>query len=309
MKKYIPALIFVIIAALFQILPVLATTTYSIDPSNLPSFSQNALTGILNGNGQILYANNGQVDILTNSYASTTNNNLMPNINFGYTGYANPNGMFNLYATSTSPVLSASFMGSTTQYTQIYGQNTNSSGSMDLVFASDLGTSTSTENYFDVGIANSTQIDPALPIILAKDAYVFNKTGRLIIGSGSLNASSTVLVSSTMSTTTYTRFDQYQHFITHGAKPVLSNCTGGSLSALSNSNSGTITITGVLSLTSCVVTWTATPYPTGSEVQCTVNSKNNATLGGYTSTLTSLTIPVTIGIGGGSFTYQCQASE
>lgn len=305
MKKYIPAAFFTVLILLLLFLRVKADTS-TIDLSSVATLTSSARN--LSGGGQLLYMNNGVIDVLPGSFATTSP---ISNINFGqYAGYPNPSGMLNLYSEATgTPILSSSFMGKTSSYVQVYGQNLDPAGSFDVVMADDKGTATSTTHYADLGIANSTQNDSTYSLIQPLDAYLYSSTGRVLIGSGASNASSTVIISPGMATTS-PRFqiDQYGHVITYGAKPALSGCTGGSLSGQSNSAEGTITVTGLLSLTSCVVTFTSTPYPTGSEVHCTINNKNNATVGGYTTTITTITMPVSIGIGGGSFTYQCQAS-
>lgn len=309
MKKYLPAIIVLIVTFIVKVVPLFAITTVTFDPSAIPQMA----TGALSGNGQLLYVNNGMLDVVPNSYSTTTSSGgLLANINIGqYSNYPNPSGMLNLYGEAVNaPVLSSSFMGSTTSYVQTFMQNLNPAGSSDLVFADDKGNATSTDHYLDLGIANSTQVDSALPIVGPLDSYLFSKSGRLLIGSAAGNASSTIIISPNLSTTTtYFRWDQYGHLITKG--PVggsLSGC-GTNPSQVGNDSNGIITLGTGISVTSCTKTF-ANTFPSGSSVSCSISTNSTLIQPALTAvSTTGFSVGLSLNLASGKVYYQCMASE
>lgn len=298
MKKYSLTITLFIGAVIFQILPSFA--------SYIPSSPI-----VIPGNpGQLLINNNGALGVVSNGYATSTPSGLNE-INIGaYPSYPNPNGMFNTYDESaTSPILSASFMGSSTQYVQVFAQDLNPFGSSDFVAADDKGTSTSSDHYIDLGIANSKQTDADHTLIQGYDAYLYNQSSRLLLGTATTSASSSIVLSLGMqSGSPSMTLDQYGHTLFKGSKPgALSGC-GTAPSVIGNDNGGTITLGAGLSVTSCSMAF-ANSFPTltaSSTMSCSVTSNSGLSAANVTSaTISSVTFGLSISLGGGKLNYQC----
>lgn len=307
-KPYLPALIFTFLTVLLHILPVYAITTSTLDSSAFATLTSGAMD--VAGDGELLYVNNGKIDVVPNSYVTSTGGQRIVNLG-AYASYPNPNGMFNLYNEATnSPILSASFMGSTTEYVQMFCQNLNPNGSCDMVAADDKGTATSSDHYVDFGIANSRQSDSAHTLIGPYDAYLYNQSSRLLIGSATTTASSSIVFSLGMQTGSPSfALDRYGHMITHGTNPSsLSGC-GTSPSVVGNDTNGVISLGTGISVTACTMSF-ANSFPSGSNVTCSVSSNSTLSFGSVTAVSnTGFSVGLSIGLGGGKLYYQCMASN
>lgn len=310
MKKYTPAIGFLIFMALaigMNIFSAYAINTQSIDLSTIPTLTASAIS--IAGDGELLRISNGQIDVVPNSYSTTSPIGSGNIINLGaFSNYPNPNGMFNTYATSTaSPLLGASFMGTTNNYVQgVFVQNlgTGSNASSDIVLANNLGTATSTSNYFDLGVANTGQIDNDHSLIQPLYSYLYSQSQPLLLGTG-IATSTTISAGMTSSSPSLT-IDQYGHLITKGGKPALSGCTGVTIDSTANDVVGNVTLPSLAILGSCVVTFSGT-YSTAPK--CQVTNNGGITLNSIAISATAMTYNVTAALGGGSFTYQCIGSK
>lgn len=299
------AIAFLLCSILVQILSTSASYTGT-------PFS--ATTNFPGAYGQLMMSDGlGGALPISNAFATTSPNGGME-INIGaYAKYPNPAGMGNFYdESSTSPVLSTSFMGSTTQYVQVYGQNLNPAGSFDFVLADDKGTATSTNHYGDLGIANSTQIDTEHTLITPFDTYLFSESSRLILGSATTTASSTTIISSGMTTSgpSWT-FNQYGQIITHGNTPTCSSGCGTSPTITGNNNSGVITLGAGLSVTAATMTFADGGWPTGTNMSCQGGTNSALTPATYVSAIsnTSVTFGLTVSLGGGKIYYNCNPTK
>lgn len=301
---------FSMVAICMNIFSAYAITTSTLDLSNIPTLTSAASN--ITGNNELLYINNGRIDVVPNTYA--TNTAAYSNINLGaYASYPNPNGMFNTYLESTTsqPILGASFMGKTNSYLQgVFVQNlaAGSAASGDIVIANDKGSATSTTNYADFGIANSGQNDSDHSLIQPYDAYLYNQTGRLLLGSSSQTASSSIILSVGMgSTSPKMTIDQYGHVITSGTKPSsLSGC-GTNPSVAGNDTNGVITLGTGLSVTACTMNF-ANAFPAGSTVSCTASSNSLLSVASVSSvSTTALSLGLSISLASGKVYYHCMA--
>lgn len=327
MKKYTPTILILLIALIFQLLPASASFTPN---GGLTTVITNNATTTINNNatstfsflptciatstlGQLLYVvGTTTIGCVPNTFASSTTIGF--NVNLGtYAAYANPSGMFNTYqeSLSGSPVLSASFMASTTNYMQVFLQNLAKGGnaSADLVIANDRGTATSSENYLDLGIANTGQVDTSHPIINPYDGYLYTQTGRLILGSASLTASSSVIISAGMATSTYFRFDQYSHLISRGPAPTSLTGCGTTPSVSGNDSNGVITLGTGLSVTACTLAF-KNAFPAASNVTCSISTNSALVQPAITAvSTTGFSVGLSLSLAAGKIYYQCMANE
>lgn len=267
-------------------------------------------------NGEILMNNNGSLGAVPNAFATTTSNSPFA-INVGaYSNYPNPNGMLNTYDESAAgnPILSASFMASTTNYMQVFCQNLNPFGSCDFDGADDKGTATSSNHYFDLGIANSLQADSGHTAILPYDTYLYTQgvatpVGILLRSNGTAASSSIIFSIGMQSTSPTITYDQYGHEITSGTKPTTLTSCGTSPTVVGNDDNGVIMLGTGLSVTACTMAF-ANSWPTGSTVDCVVSSNSGLSAAAITSTsLTSVSFALSLSLGGGKLTYQCKAHK
>lgn len=309
-RKLIPAIVLLTLALLIQIIPALAVTTFSIDPSTIPSFAD----GALSGDRQLLFVNNGKIDSVPNSAVVMVSG--VPVVNIGdQVTYPNPNGRINFYKESTTsePILGISSMGSSTNYVQgLFIQNFAKGGnaSSDVIIANDLGSATSSSNYLDLGVANTGQSDPGHTAIGALDGYLYNQGTStpigIIFGQMTKMISLSVGMNSTSSTFS---LDQYAHLITKGSSSgALSGC-GTSPSTVGNDNNGVITTGAGLSVTACIKTF-ANPYPVGSTVACSISTNSTLIQPALTSvSTTGFSVGLSLSLAGGKIYYQCMASS
>lgn len=306
---------FILGAIFFQILPLFA----SYVPSQISTITNNATTTVSNpfiyaggSSGQLLYftgSSTAPLATVPNAYAVSSPNGGYEINEGAYPFYPNPSGMLNTYDESAAgnPVLSASFMGSTTSYVQVFGQNLNPQGSMDMVFSDDKGNATSSTHYIDLGIASSKQVDTQYTALNPLYGYLFNQGSPLIIGTGI--ATSTIISEGMTSTSSTITFDQYGHIITHGSTPGTPSGCGTSPTISGNDNNGTITLGTGLSVTACTMAF-AHAFPTGSSVTCSVTSNSGLSSANLTSvSTTGFTAGLSLSLGGGKLYYQCQASQ
>lgn len=293
-------LLLVVLMVGYQLWPVFAYSGSPISSSIATSCGAN----------QLLMSSDGLIGCVPNTYSLSPSS--APEINIGaYSNYPNPNGIFNTYneGTGGTPVLAASFMGSTTSYVQLFGQNLLPQGSMDLVFADDKGNATSTTHYADWGIANSLQVDSVHPNINPYDAYFYNQSSSVDIASYAVGASSTINFSTGGAGTTSLQIDQYGRHITSGPKPSLSAC-GTTPTVSGNDANGTITLGAGISVTGCTMAFSHV-YPTGSTVEC--QTSTNSTLSPSAPitavSTTGFTVGLTISLAAGKVYYSCDAHQ
>ncbi len=309
MKKYTSVLgflVFMLLAIGMNVFSAFAINTSTLDPSLFAQLTSAARN--VSGNGELLFVNNGVIDVVPNSYATSTNGIFQ--INLGSGTYPNPNGMLNTYATSSSAaLLGSSFMGNTNNYVQgVFVQNlaSGSNASADIVIANNLGTATSSGNYLDLGVANTGQVDNDHSLISPLFGYLYNQSGPLVIGTGI--ATSTIISAGMGSSSPSLTLDQYGHLITKGSNAgALSGC-GTSPSVVGNDTNGVITLGSGLSVTSCTKAF-ANAFPAGSTVSCSVSSNSLLSFASASAvSTTGFTVGLSVSLATGKVYYQCMSS-
>lgn len=307
MNKYTPSIGYIIFS-LFMLLGIGMNALYT-QALNTSTLNIDSLT---NPYQLVTVGQNGQLTQVPNSYTTTSPTGQGYIVNLGaFSNYPNPNGMFNTYATSTNqPLLGASFMGTTNNYVQgVFVQNlaTGTAASSDIVLADDLGTATSSSHYFDLGMANTGQVDGDHSLISPYSAYLYNQSGPLLLGTGI--ATSTIISAGMGSSSPSLTMDQYGHLITKGSSAgALSGC-GTSPSVIGNDTNGVITLGAGLSVTACTKAF-ANPFPTGSNVTCSVSSNSLLSFASVSSvSTTGFNLGLSISLASGKVYYQCMASN